>query len=108
MGLTSASETKAEVLRSTHDRLNTGLGELCRRYVARYMNTNHNQSTNKSEIRGIWFGADPSLTTHHCDDTRSSDTSDTPPSSFTNFSRRLVSDDANLTTLCSSGTKVTL
>jgi len=76
MGLTSASETKAEVLGSTHDRLNTGLGEPCRRYVARYMNTNHNQSTNKSEIRGIWLGADPSLTTHHRDDTRSSDTSD--------------------------------
>jgi len=50
MGLTSALETKAEVLGSTHDRLNTGLREPCRRYVARYMNTNHNQSTNKSEI----------------------------------------------------------
>jgi len=78
MGLTSASETKAEVLGSTHDRLNTGLGEPCRRYVARYINTNHNQSTNKSEIRGIWLRADPSLTTHHRDDTRSSDTSDRP------------------------------
>ena len=39
MGLTSALEMKAEVLGSTHDRLNTGLGELCRRYMARYMNT---------------------------------------------------------------------
>ena len=77
MGLTSALETKAEVLGSTHDRLNTGLGELCRRYVARYMNTNHNQSTNKSEIRGIWLGADPTLTTHNRDNTRSLDTSDT-------------------------------
>jgi len=28
--------------------------------------------------------------------------------SFMNFSRRLVSDDANLTMLCSSGAKVTL